>query len=354
MSSSPGQLWLFPRATHEDAAQEFEPARGSDLAPLPEVGSAHFCVLGSGSSGNAAVLAWQKSHNHSHDDANISAPDSGLLLLDLGLSPGIVRRRLCDSPVGLDRLTAAILTHADGDHLHPQWLGELIERGVPLFIHRKHIHAVYRIDRAREAHRQGLLRVFDGQAFEPAIGPHRSPLFVRPVALPHDANGSQAFVLRLRQAKMCYATDMGTVPDALLDAMVGSDLLAIESNYDTQMQRDSARSAKLKQRVMGPRGHLSNEQAFEALVRVMDLSSSRLPRHVVLLHRSRQCNTPSIVRSVFERDARLAPRLVLADQHQATPWLSVYDRNISEEHGSAAVGTNDLAEVKAHAPGMRS
>ncbi len=277
-----------------------------------------------------------------------------MLLLDMGLSPGIVRRRLCDSPVSLDRLTAACLTHADGDHLHPQWLGELIDRGVPLFIHRKHIHAVYRIDRAREAHRLGLLRVFDGQAFEPTVGAHPSPLAVRPVALPHDANGSQAFVLRFRQATVCYATDMGTVPDALLDAMVGSDLLAIESNYDTQMQRDSARSAKLKQRVMGPRGHLSNEQAFEALVRVMDLSGPRLPRHVVLLHRSRQCNTPSIVRSVFERDARLAPRLVLADQHQATPWLCVYESSGSSQLRAPLASDSDLAQESAQATGVRS
>jgi hypothetical protein len=350
MSSSHGQLWLFPRAENDSAAPEFSSARGSSFLPQQEIASAHFCVLGSGSSGNCAVLAWR----WSLDDGHGEKPDSGLLLLDLGLSPGVVRRRLCDSPVSLDRLTGACLTHADGDHLHPQWLGELIDRSVPLFIHRKHIHAVYRIDRAREAQRLGLLRVFDGQAFEPTISSQPSPLAVRPVALPHDANGSQAFVLRFRQATVCYATDMGTVPDALLDAMVGSDLLAIESNYDTQMQRDSARSAKLKQRVMGPRGHLSNEQAFEALVRVMDLSGPRLPRHVVLLHRSRQCNTPSIVRSVFERDARLAPRLVLADQHQATPWLCVYEGSGLAQPRALLSCESDLAPSPAQAIGVRS
>ena len=120
------------------------------------------------------------------------------------------------------------------------------------------------------------------------------------------------------------------------------------------MQRDSARSARLKQRVMGPRGHLSNEQAFEALVRVMDLSGSRLPRHVVLLHRSRQCNTPSIVRSVFERDARLAPRLVLADQHQATPWLCVYEGAGLSQPSESPKCESDVTQSPAQATGVRS
>jgi hypothetical protein len=43
----------------------------------------------------------------------------------------------------------------------------------------------------------------------------------------------------------------------------------------------------------------------------------------VLLHRSRQCNCPHLLRRLFAREPRLATRLVLAEQHERTEWLGV-------------------------------
>jgi hypothetical protein len=47
----------------------------------------------------------------------------------------------------------------------------------------------------------------------------------------------------------------------------------------------------------------------------------RLPDHIVLLHRSRECNCPDLLRSLFSKDRRIAPRLTLAEPFQRTPWL---------------------------------
>jgi hypothetical protein len=41
----------------------------------------------------------------------------------------------------------------------------------------------------------------------------------------------------------------------------------------------------------------------------------------VLLHRSQQCNCPKLLRKFFCRDARIGPRLVLAEQHERTQWM---------------------------------
>jgi hypothetical protein len=45
-------------------------------------------------------------------------------------------------------------------------------------------------------------------------------------------------------------------------------------------------------------------------------------RHVVLLHRSRQCNTPELVHTTFAQDPRLAGRVVIADQRRRTRWFT--------------------------------
>jgi phosphoribosyl 1,2-cyclic phosphodiesterase len=118
-----------------------------------------------------------------------------------------------------------------------------------------------------------------------------------------------------------FATDLGRVPQSLIDAFRDVDVLAIESNYDPPMQRRSARPAMLKRRIMGGAGHLSNEQSFDA-VRAIVAASTAPPRHIVLLHLSRQCNAPDIVRAMYFIEPALAERVCITNQYQPTGWLA--------------------------------
>jgi hypothetical protein len=63
---------------------------------------------------------------------------------------------------------------------------------------------------------------------------------------------------------------------------------------------------------------------LDAVRRILDQTQRRgaaLPRHIVLLHRSRQCNCPRLLRDLFSGDGRIAKRLVLAEQDRPTGWL---------------------------------
>ena len=79
---------------------------------------------------------------------------------------------------------------------------------------------------------------------------------------------------------------------------------------------------------MGGRGHLSNDQALAAIQshprpHHETCGPDRLPRHIVLLHRSRQCNCPDLQRKLFVKDPRIAQVLTQTHQHERTGWLSV-------------------------------
>ena len=146
------------------------------------------------------------------------------------------------------------------------------------------------------------------------------------VALPHDEAGSHGFVMECAGFRVGYATDLGRVPGELIERFCGVDVLAIESNYDPYMEENSPRPYYLKQRIMGGSGHLSNEQALAAVQAILDRTAAtcgpdKLPRHIVLLHRSRQCNCPKLVQRMFAGDPRIAPVLTLTHQHERTPWL---------------------------------
>jgi phosphoribosyl 1,2-cyclic phosphodiesterase len=181
-------------------------------------------------------------------------------------------------------------------------------------------HLLARVDHHPLAHEfPKLIQAFDGAAFEALPRLH-----VHAIPLAHDQAGSHGFLIEGFGCRIGYATDLGQVPSHLLHRFTNLDILALESNYDPQMQVQSTRPWFLKNRIMGGFGHLSNQQAYEAVVRILDRmekSVRRLPQHIVLLHRSLECNCPKLVRKIFERDERIAQRLTLAEQWERTGWL---------------------------------
>lgn len=264
--------------------------------------SIQLCILGSGSAGNASVVR----------------TPFGKLLIDAGLGPRTVSMRLDGTGVGVAEIAAICLTHLDRDHFNLNWVTPLLRRQVPLYCHASRVVDLRRI--AAEPCLDPLIRSFHVQPFSPLPG-----VTLWPIALDHDADGSHGFVVECCGERLGYATDLGSVPGRLIDAFHAVDLLAIESNYDPAMQRTSGRPWFLQQRITGGRGHLSNEQAFDAVREILnrcEIKGAQLPHHVALLHRSRQCNCPNLVRSLFNRDPRIAPRLTLAEQQTRTPWLA--------------------------------
>ena len=72
------------------------------------------------------------------------------------------------------------------------------------------------------------------------------------------------------------------------------DALILECNHDVEMQRQSERSIRLKRRVLGKHGHLSNDDAMNAL----DSLVTAKTRFVFLVHLSSDCNEYSLVQEL--------------------------------------------------------
>ncbi|HTL28299.1 MAG TPA: MBL fold metallo-hydrolase, partial [Tepidisphaeraceae bacterium] len=230
-------------------------------------------------------------------------------------------KRLDGTGATLDDIRAICLTHLDRDHFNLSWLTTILKRGIRLFVHRTRreelLERVEELEFPVDINDQVI--GFDGHAFEPV-----PKLSLESIPLAHDREGSHGFVIEGFGCRIGWATDLGRVPSMLIERFEDLDVLAIESNYDPQMQRTSGRPVFLQNRIMNGSGHLSNAQAFEAICRILDRCegrSARLPSHIVLLHRSRACNCPKLVRKFFSRDQRIAPRLTLAEQFERTHWI---------------------------------
>jgi phosphoribosyl 1,2-cyclic phosphodiesterase len=246
-----------------------------------------FCILGSGSAGNCTLVRLGDDGEARH------------VLIDAGLSPRQTRHRLGPLGVGLDDISDILLTHIDYDHFHPGWRDGGSKR----------IACTWRAARRhlRQGRAEGLpardTEPFD-DTFEMQPGTR-----VEVTMLPHDELGSTGFVIDHGGARLGFATDLGRVPEALLE------------RFENLLERASSRPDFLKQRIMGGLGHLSNEQALEAVLHIAGRCDLR---HIALLHLSRQCNDPEIVRGLFARRAPdLLDRLTITNQYEPTPLLHV-------------------------------
>lgn len=239
-----------------------------------------FCVLGSGSSGNAALVMTPRAH----------------VLIDIGFTPDELATRMEGTGASWDSLKAVILTHTHGDHLKKRTLKEVANREIPFFCHEGHAKHLQGGRYFKRLHAAGAVRTYSGyEPFEAADG-----VYLIPLHLPHDCPPTFGFRIEAmngdgRAVKLGYLADLGHEREGLCEAIADVDLLALEFNHDEDLERNSGRHPKLIDRVLGDHGHLSNRQAAQVFERVLEMANGTGgPRVLVQMHLSEDCNRPEL------------------------------------------------------------
>jgi phosphoribosyl 1,2-cyclic phosphodiesterase len=265
-----------------------------------------FRLLASGSSGNATLIEAGETR----------------LLIDGGLGPRILAGRLRALDVEPDSLSAILLTHEHVDHI----------KGVAAFARRWGVLvAGSRGTRRAGGFAELALELPGFDLVRPAEARDFGAVSVTPVAIPHDAAGPLAFVLRVGEATLGHATDVGHLTDDLALALEDCDALAIESNHDFGMLRTGPYPWALKERIAGPHGHLSNTETARFLAARL---GSRC-RTVVLAHLSRTNNHPEVARATVEPALARAGRgdvaVEVADPDGTPCWIEVHGADTDPE-----------------------
>lgn len=110
---------------------------------------------------------------------------------------------------------------------------------------------------------------------------------------PHDSVESQCYQVECAKGqRVCICTDLGYVTTQIQDIMSQSDVVLLESNYDTALLQHGSYPAFLKKRIAGSRGHLSNEACAQVIAKLYQAGVKRF----VLGHLSQENNRPEIAR----------------------------------------------------------
>lgn len=110
----------------------------------------------------------------------------------------------------------------------------------------------------------------------------------------HDCVGSSGYTLTLPDnKKVAVCTDLGVMTDTVQQAIIGSDLVLLESNHDIEMLKKGPYPPQLKVRILSDKGHLSNNICAAELKTLLQNGTKRF----ILGHLSQHNNTPLLAKS---------------------------------------------------------
>lgn len=228
-------------------------------------------VLASGSGGNVTYVEHKQT----------------TILIDCGISYRQIVQRLQDNQLSLHQFDGILITHEHGDHI----------RGLDVLLKRHDVIAYM----TEETYNGIPLR--NRQNLDPSkiafITPYEpfmlKDLEITPASISHDASDAVGYIIRFDNKKLVYVTDIGYLPKRDHDLFAGANMYIFESNYDVTMLFTSKRPFYLKQRIDSVKGHMSNTDSAYNLAQLVSDETT----HIILAHRSKECNTDELVLSTY-------------------------------------------------------
>lgn len=202
------------------------------------------------------------------------------ILVDAGIS--LRRIKTCLSARGLELcdISAILLTHEHSDHV------------CALAMLEKHtdIPFIASGGTARSLIAKGKLTGKNFEIIEAEETVNIEELTVKAFNTSHDAAESFGYTFEDGYHKTAVVTDLGRITEEVRNAVCGVSALLLEANHDVNMLRVGPYPWRLQQRILGPNGHLSNEDSGRF---ALELARQGV-RHILLAHLSKENNNPKV------------------------------------------------------------
>lgn len=262
------------------------------------------CSIASGSSGNCIYVGSETTH----------------LLVDVGISGKRTENGLNQLGITAGDLDGILITHEHTDHI--SGLGVMARKyGLPIYATPGTIAAI----RAT-----GGLGKIDSSLFHEVKEDVKltiKDLTVNPMRISHDAAQPVAYRISYGSRRVGICTDLGIFNDYTVECLKGMDAVLIEANHDVNMLQVGPYPYYLKQRILGERGHLSNENSGKLLSRILHDGME----HIILGHLSKENNLPELAYEAVRMEITLGDnpynandfRIQVAKRGEPSPVVNI-------------------------------
>ena len=219
--------------------------------------------VASGSSGNCICLGSDQCH----------------VMIDAGISGKRIEEGMNTYDYTTSDMDGVLITHEHSDHI--QGLGVVARKyGLPIYATKGTADAILQSSSVGKID-PSLFHVIEaGKTF--FIG----NLEIYPMSISHDAADPVAYLVSDGRHRVGVVTDLGYYDADIVSHMEGLDALLLEANHDIHMLQVGAYPYPLKQRILGERGHLSNETSGQLLGQILHDGM----QHILLGHLSKENN----------------------------------------------------------------
>ncbi len=233
------------------------------------------------------------------------------LLFDAGITGAQTEERLAAQGRDIRSVDGVIISHDHSDHI--SHAGVLQRKyGLPVYV----TPATF----AAASARCPLGKMKDVRHFRSCDKLRFGNVLVHAIPTPHDGVDGSVFVVEAGMKRLGILTDLGHVFKDLIRLVSSLDAVFLESNYDPDMLARGPYPAYLKQRIKGPRGHISNNESAQVLLRA---SAGNRLQWACLAHLSEQNNRPDVALRTHREVVSGTLPLYVADRHRATEILTV-------------------------------
>ena len=225
------------------------------------------CSIASGSSGNCIYVGSETTH----------------LLVDIGISGKKAESGLHELDLTGRDIDGILITHEHADHI--QGLGVIARKyEIPIYATPGTIEAIKSYKPLGKLEEDIFRPVKEDEKFV------IKDLTINPMKISHDAAQPVGYRISYGSRKVAICTDLGTYNDYTVESLRGMDALLLEANHDINMLQVGPYPYYLKQRILGDRGHLSNENSGRLLCRILHDNL----KAVLLGHLSKENNLPEL------------------------------------------------------------
>lgn len=230
------------------------------------------------------------------------------ILIDAGISFLQIKTALSNIDIDVNDIDIILITHSHADHI--KGLATLLKKtNIVLYTTDDvYMDLIKNIDIPRHHIIEGYFMFND--------------VLIDTIPLSHDVS-CNCYIIEYNAKELVYITDTGYLNKRCFSKIKNKDIYIIESNHDEVMLMNGPYPFVLKQRILGDKGHLSNEATANILLKLVGDKT----KYIFLAHISEHNNTKelalkTITNALDEVDFN-HDNIILTDQYVSLEMVEV-------------------------------